>query len=620
MKLKLAALLTFGLIVAGMAPSAYAGLEDLVAESVVSGLQDPVWVTNEPDGALSITLLPGIVLRQQGGVLDPDPVLDIQSRVRGLHSVAFHPTEPWLFVHFAEAGSTDFVVSRFDLAGDPPRAELASEVELIRSPKSSPLHYGGQLAFGPDGYLWISTGDGSASGVPDPQCAAQETSNLEGKILRLDIDNGSDTPPYFTIPSDNPFAAGGGSPEVWGYGLRNPWRFSFDRETGDLWVSDVGENHREEVSFLSAGTGGGTNFGWKVMEGTLCSADLSGCGADLPGCGDAAYRPPLLEYTHTGEQCAIIGGFVYRGRLIPALHGRYVYGDLCSGEVWAFAPGVGTEILPMQLAGISSFGEDAEGELWLAASLVAPPDTPDQVYRLRDTSLPAAGLVELDVRAIEASEGDGVIEVGVVRAGGTEGAMRVLASATGASAAAGVDFVAVPAEIAWGDGEDNRKSFQIALIDDPLVEGVESLEIALELIAGDGILGARDRGTVSITDNDGCSSDATHLCLTGDRFSASVSWRTADGLEGEGQAVTLGEDSGSFWFFSANNPEIFIKVLDACELPGFNTFWVFAAGLTDVETTLRVVDSATGEERVYNRSLGVSYEAVRDTGAFSTCP
>ena len=620
MDLKLAALLTFGLTLIGIAQSAGAGFEDLVVESVIPELENPVWVASEPNGALSITLLPGIVLRQQDGDLDPVPVLDIQSRVRGgggLHSIAFHPTEPWLFIHFAETGTADFVVSRFDLAGDPPRAQLDSEVELIRSPKPSALHYGGQLAFGPDGYLWISTGDASATGDPDPQCEAQETSNLEGKILHLDVDTGSGAPPYFTIPSDNPFAAGGGSPEVWGYGLRNPWRFSFDRETGDLWVSDVGQGQREEVNFLSAGTGAGTNFGWKVMEGTSCFSNRSGCSEDLPECGDAAYLPPVLEYAHNGENCAIIGGFVYRGRLIPALHGRYLYGDFCSGELWAFEAGIGSELLPIQLARANSFGEDAEGELWLTTS----PDPPavGQVYRLRDASLPSAGLVELDIRNIEANEGDGVIEVGVVRAGGTEGEMRVLISATGVSATAGVDFIAEPSEIVWGDGDDDRKSFQITLIDDTLIEGAENLEVTVDLIAGDGIIGARDRGTVSINDNEQCIRDSTHLCLNNSRFRASVSWQTAEGLEGEGQAVTLGEDSGSFWFFSDNNPEIFIKVLDACNLPG-NKYWVFAAGLTDVRTTLRVVDTATGEERVYNRPLGVSYEAIRDTGAFSTCP
>ena len=615
MRLKLLRLLAFGLITAGPVASAEAGLDDIIAESVLSELESPVWITSEPDGTLTVTLLPGIVLRQQGDTVDPIPVLDIQDRVRdggGLHSVIFHPTEPWLFAHFAEAESADFVLSRFTLVGDPPIAQLASKVELVRDPKPSPVHYGGQLAFGPDGYLWISTGDASLPGSPDPECVAQVTSSLEGKILRLDVDAGSQSPPYFTIPSDNPFVAAGGAPEVWGYGLRNPWRFSFDRETGDLWVSDVGEGHREEVSFLPAGAGVGSNFGWKVMEGTRCSPDLSGCGASLPGCGDASYHLPRFEYDHSAGRCAVIGGFVYRGRLIPALFGRYLYSDFCTGEIFAAAVDGEVEILPFQLLSLKSFGEDSEGELRVAAA--------DHIYRLRDTSLPTAGLVELETHTLEASEGDGALEVGVVRVGGSEGAMRVLMTPTGASATADVDFVAEPVEVGWADGEDGRKALQIALIDDSAPEGVESFEIGLDLIAGDGILGVRDRGAVSLQDNDGCTRDATHLCLAGGRFSASVSWRTAQGLEGEGQAVTLGEDSGSFWFFSANNPEIFIKVLDACELQGFNSFWVFAAGLTDVQTTLRVLDTATGEERLYSRPLGVSYDPVRDTAAFTSCP
>ncbi len=616
---------TLGCILAGMTPAVEGEIEDIVAEPVFSGLEDPVWVTSEPDGALSITLLPGIVLRRRGGGLDPQPVLDIQHRVRGagggLHSVVFHPTEPWLFAHFSEAESFDLVVSRFDLAGDPPRAQLASEAELLRIPKASPLHYGGQLAFGPDGYLWLSTGDSSRPGMADPQCAAQATTSLEGKVLRLDVDTGSLAAPYYAIPADNPFAAGGGAPEVWGYGLRNPWRFSFDRETGDLWLSDVGEAQREEVSFLAAGTGAGTNFGWKVMEGTYCFSDLSGCDAGLPGCGDAGYQPPLLEYGHAEGRCAIVGGFVYRGRLVPALHGRYVYGDFCSGELWAAAAGGGVESLPIRLPGMSTLGEDAEGELWLAADLLPPlGSATDQVYRLRDTSLPAAGLVELEIRTIEVSEGDGMVEVGVVRVGGTEGAVRVLVSAVGGTATAGVDFVAEPAEIAWEDGEVGRRTFPVALIDDGAFEGVESLAITLDLIAGEGILGARDRGTVSVSDDDVCMSDATHLCLNRGRFRASVSFTTYEGLEGQGQAVALGEDAGFFWFFSAGNPELVIKVLDACQLPGFNSFWVFAAGLTDLRTNLRVIDTATGEERLYSRALGAPYDPVRDTAAFDTCP
>ena len=598
-----------GLLVAGAASRAEAGLEDLIAESIFSELDDPVWVTSAPDGALSITLLPGVVLRQQ------EVVLDIQDQVHsggGLHSVAFHPTQPWLFVHFSEAESADFVVSRFALAGDPPRAQVATEVELLRSPKAFPLHYGGQLAFGPDGYLWISTGDGSIPGSPDPECAAQDTEKLDGKILRLDVDSRSNIPPYYTFPADNPFASSGGAEEVWGYGLRNPWRFSFDRETGDLWLSDVGELLFEEVNVLSAGAGAGTNFGWKAMEGNHCFGDLSGCGASLPGCGDAGYRLPRIEYDHTAGRCSVIGGFVYRGRLIPELYGRYVYGDFCSGEVWARGASGAVETLPIVLPGLKSFGEDAAGELWMAAG--------DQVYRLRDPSLPAAGLVELEAPSLTVSEGDGMVEIGILRVGGSTGPMRVLLSPAGLSATGGVDFVATATEFAWGDGEADRKIFQIALIDDNASEGVESLEVTLDLISGDGLVGARDRATVSLEDNDGCAQAATHLCLNNGRFRASVSWQTAEGLEGAGQAVTLGEDSGSFWFFSANNPEIFIKVLDACQLHGFNSFWVFAAGLTDVQTTLRVVDTATGEERVYQRALGESYDPVRDTAAFSTCP
>ncbi|MCP3963792.1 MAG: hypothetical protein GY719_38640 [bacterium] len=617
MKPKLLVPLSVTLALLSATPRVEAGLADIVAEPIFTGLENPVWVTHDSNGTLMVTLLPGLVVRQVGGGLSGDPVLDIQDRVRGgsgLSSVAFHPSEPWLFAHYAEADGGDMVISRFELTGDPQQASVASEVVLVRGPKAFPLHYGGQIAFGPEGYLWVSTGDGTIPGVgPDPACAAQATDSLEGKILRLDVDSNSDTPPYYAVPPGNPFT-GGAEPSVWGYGLRNPWRFSFDRETGDLWVSDVGADQREEVTVLEAGTGAGTNFGWKMMEGTRCSTNLSGCDG-VPPCGDPSLQLPLFEYTNTGARCAVIGGFVYRGRLIPALHGRYVYADHCSGEIWAAVDdgGVTTQILPVLQPGLSSFGEDAEGELWTTA-------LDGGVYRLADTTLPDAGLVELERRSIEAREDDGVVEVAVVRVGGTVGQVRVRATPAGTSAVGGVDFVADPAELVWEDGEDGLRTFQIPLIDDAMVEGVEEIEISLELLAGAAVLGARDRGSVSLADDDGCTADATHLCLNAGRFSVSVSWRTVADLEGDGQAVVLGADAGMFWFFSANNPEIFVKVLDACDITGFNNFWVFIAGLTDVQTSLRVLDTQTGEERVYDRPLGVPYVAVQDTDAFDTCP
>jgi glucose/arabinose dehydrogenase len=603
------------LITAAIPLQSQSGLEELSIEEVYSGLENPVWVAAEPGGLLTVTLLPGVVLRSMGESFEPASVLDLQDRVRGgggLNSVAFHPSMPWIFAHFSEAGSGDFVLSRFELSGDPPRAQRASEVELLRLPKAFPLHYGGQLAFGPDGYLWVSTGDGSNPGNPDPTCSAQNTASLEGKILRLDVDSQPMTAPYYSIPADNPFASAGGAPEVWGSGLRNPWRFSFDREQSVLWVSDVGEDQREEVTRIDPATAGGTNFGWKRMEGTRCFPNVAGCGSDLPACGDAAYEPPTVEYLNAGGRCAVIGGFVYRGRLIPGLYGRYVYGDFCSGDLWAATESGVVEALPLELRGINSFGQDAAGELWMTAG--------DKVFTLRNNGLPTAGLIEFETTSLEVAESSGTAAVSLLRVGGSEGSVEATVTALGITATVGEDFVAMPTTVTWQDGEQGMKTFPLALIDDAVAEPLESLQLSSEVTGGDAVAGARSTAAVSITDDDPCTADGAHLCLGNGRFSASVSWRTAEGLEGVGNPVSLGEDSGSFWFFSDNNPEIFLKVLDACNVAGLEGHWVFAAGLTDVQTTLRVFDTLSGQTREYNRALGESYTPVRDTGAFPFCP
>ncbi|REJ84627.1 MAG: hypothetical protein DWQ36_08770 [Acidobacteria bacterium] len=599
------------------AASAQATLQDVTAETVFSGLENPVWVTSEPGGALSITLLPGLVLRTlPDGTLDPAPVLDLQDRVRGgggLNSVAFHPQRPWLFAHFSETGTDDLVVSRFELEGDPPRAVRASEAELLRLPKF-PLHYGGQLAFGPDGMLWLSTGDGTMPGSPDPQCAAQDLQSLEGKLLRLDVEGRPDQSPFYAIPADNPFVAQPGADEIWGFGLRNSWRFSFDREDGELLVSDVGEDQREEVNRVDPSSDGGVNFGWKRFEGSRCFPNTSGCDAALPPCGSPAYRMPWLEYNNAGGRCAVIGGFVYRGRLVPALYGRYVYGDLCSGEIWAADEAGATETLPVSLPGLFSFGEDQQGELYAMAG--------GNVVTLRDSSLPTGGLVELVSSSIEVREDDGVLLVEAVRLGGgsgpVEGTARLHVEVVALSALPGVDFVPAPVELEWAAGEQGIRSAPIVLLDDQEPETLKTLELVVTSVEGDVRLGARDRATVTLRDDDPCSGSDTRLCLGEGRFRIEVTWRDGDDNQGSGNAVSLGPDSGSFWFFSDNNPEIFVKVLDACG--GFGAYWVFAAGLTDVETTLRVLDTASGQERVYERPLGESYEAVRDTAAFQTCP
>jgi glucose/arabinose dehydrogenase len=222
-------------------------------------------------------------------------------------------------------------------------------------------HNGGQLQFGPDGMLYIGMGDGGAGG--DPQGHGQNSATLLGAMLRIDVTGGD---PY-RIPPDNPFAGGGGRPEIWATGMRNPWKFTFDGD--DLYIGDVGQDQREELNLVNASTSAGANFGWRVLEGTRCT-NLGGGEA----CDSTTFTPPIVEYDHdTG--CSITGGFVYRGRAIPALDGVYFYADYCTGllrsmrwtngrvsDLWDWKPVLDPD---SKLATLSSFGEDLDGELYL---------------------------------------------------------------------------------------------------------------------------------------------------------------------------------------------------------------------------------------------------------------
>src|SRR5436305_3836746 len=192
-------------------------------------------------------------------------------------------------------------------------------------------------------------------------------------MLRIDVDQNVATPPYYGIPASNPFRGAGDPPdEVWASGLRNPWRFSFDRQTGDLWIGDVGQDRREEIDFQPASSRGGENYGWKVMEGTLCNSNAS-CPASTPACDSAAFTPPVLEYGH-GPECAVTGGYVYRRSGVSQLQGSYVFGDFCSGVIWAASrsgDGFTVRTVPGQVAQLTAFGEDQAGELY-AANLDGP--------------------------------------------------------------------------------------------------------------------------------------------------------------------------------------------------------------------------------------------------------
>lgn len=346
----------------GSAPS-----NSIALEPVVSGLDSPVAITHAGDGSgwLYITLQKGKIVIFDGKQLRPEPFLDITSQVaccgeRGLLSVAFHPDyarNGLFYINYTKLGG-DTVIARYARDVDPSRADPNSGYVLLTQDQPFGNHNGGQLIFGPDRFLYIGMGDGGSGG--DPMNLAQNKGELLGKILRIDVDNGF---PY-AIPTNNPFLHEPGvRREIWAYGLRNPWRFSFDRETGDLFIADVGQGDFEEINFQSFSSSGGENYGWNRMEGNSCFKSRSNC-------NDGTLTLPILEYDHSGGNCSITGGYRYRGLRFPTLSGLYFFADYCSGRIWSGTRGEAGKWAKRELLdssfSISTFGEDEEGEIYLA--------------------------------------------------------------------------------------------------------------------------------------------------------------------------------------------------------------------------------------------------------------
>ena len=288
--------------------------------------------------------------------------LNIRTQVKfggeqGLLSFAFHPkfkSNGQVFVHYSNLPNGDTSISRFTLKQDGSNVlDPSSELLILGLHQPYANHNGGQLAFGPDGYLYIGLGDGGSAG--DPERNGRNLKTLLGKILRIDVDSSSPEKPY-GIPSDNPFVSGedGARPEIYAFGLRNPWRFSFDSETKQLWAADVGQDRWEEVDLIEKGK----NYGWNTMEGKSCFLPRKNCKA-------AGLEMPVFDYGHNQGK-SITGGFVYRGKAFPLLTGRYVYGDFLSGRIWSLLSVAGQSenaLLVHSKLAISSFGVDAKGEL-----------------------------------------------------------------------------------------------------------------------------------------------------------------------------------------------------------------------------------------------------------------
>lgn len=365
--------------------SALGGETQLSSVRVASGLIRPIFATHAPGDYTRLFVIEkaGVIkiLNLKTGVVNATPFLDINSLVgggnstndeRGLLGLAFHPNyqeNGFFYVDYTN-NSNNTTIRRYSVSANPDIADSGSGTTLLTIIQPFTNHNGGWLGFGPnDGYLYIGTGDGGSS--CDPSQRAQDiTAQLLGKLLRIDVDGG---PPY-GIPPDNPFVGVTGDDEIWAFGLRNPWRPSFDRLTGDLYIADVGQFTWEEINFQSADSAGGENYGWDCTEGLVCPAP--GCAAGACGCADSDLVDPFHVYSHSSG-CSITGGYVYRGCAIPDLQGDYFFADYCSATIWSGEyNGSGfdnfqvrtTELAPgggLSIASVTSFGEDERGELYI---------------------------------------------------------------------------------------------------------------------------------------------------------------------------------------------------------------------------------------------------------------
>jgi len=349
--------------------------DDIVLTPIVSGLTRPVFITSARDGTGRTFIVEqgGRILVRKSGVVLSTPLLDISNLVtkggeQGLLGLAFHPsfeTNRKFYVNYTNRYGDTIVREYKTSTSNPNRADTGSARTVLKIDQPYDNHNGGMLAFGPGGYLYIGMGDGG--GGDDPGNRAQNTGTLLGKMLRINV-NGRTSTRAYKIPASNPYVGRPGRNEIWQIGLRNPWRFSFDRKTGTMWIGDVGQGSYEEIDraiHTDTGSGRGYNWGWRVMEGRHCHIPPTGCNT-------AGKVKPLLEYTQESNgRCAVTGGYVYRGSWIPSLVGYYVFGDFCSGEIWAIKANSSYPPNRITLAGagsgrhISSFGESATGELYV---------------------------------------------------------------------------------------------------------------------------------------------------------------------------------------------------------------------------------------------------------------
>lgn len=331
-----------------------------------SGIGAPTDIQNAGDGSgrLFFVQQNGVVRLFRNGSLSVQPFLDIRTKTiadgeRGLLGLAFSPKFAQtgrLYVDYTDLNGNT-VIAQYRLSSNPDVADSTSEIVLLRITQPFPNHNGGQVRFGPDGYLYIGMGDGGSAG--DPLHNGQNLGTLLGKLLRIDVES---SPGQVRIPPDNPFVnTAGARPEIWAYGLRNPWRYSFDSANGDLWIADVGQDTYEEIDYQPTSSHGGENYGWNLMEGMHCFQ---------LGCNTKGLTLPVAEYSHSVGGCSVTGGFMYRGSGSPGLRGTYIYADLCSGIIWGLSQEgggwVSRRLTTASGFSITTFGQDEAGELYVS--------------------------------------------------------------------------------------------------------------------------------------------------------------------------------------------------------------------------------------------------------------
>ncbi len=474
----------------------------------LSGFTAPVGIGHAGDGSGRLFVIEqgGRIRIVKSGVLLSTPFLDIATRIssggeRGLLGLAFPPDyarKGYFYVNYTNPAG-DIVISRFRRsASNADVADAGSEQIIITIPHPGQSnHNGGQLAFGPvDKMLYIGTGDGGSAG--DPPNNAQNVDVLLGKILRIDTESGR---PYtYTIPPSNPFLPGGRY-EIWALGVRNPWRFSFDRSTFDLFIADVGQGTWEEIDFQPASSRGGENYGWRIMEGTHCF--------NPNPCNMAGLTLPVVEYNHSAGDCSVTGGYVYRASTYPRMQGLYFYGDFCSGRIWSLkrdgSAWQNTLLLDTSIQ-ISAFGEDEAGNVYVASYGVGDiyplvdngPTLPPNVTPTPDVHFGfAAGVVPENVHSIS---------VPVVRSGDTTVDIYVDYTTSDNTASERRDYTTARGTLHFAPGE-TQKFFTVLITDDETDESDESLTLTLSNFVGSrGVLETVPSRVVSIQDNDAATS------------------------------------------------------------------------------------------------------------------